>query len=159
MREKLFAHLAPDIFKRVLKSLETNQEIVVEKDIIRCTSHSLELSANDKLLREQLLNIYKKAQFEVPKLENALSDVTRNTKTELVYARKIFQLLLNSGEIVKVTEDFYFESSAIEYLTKQLKDFAAASSDKLIDVAKFKDIAGISRKYAIPLLEYLDREK
>jgi selenocysteine-specific elongation factor len=29
---------------------------------------------------------------------------------------------------------------------------------RLIDVAQFKDLAGISRKYAIPLLEYLDRE-
>ena len=28
-----------------------------------------------------------------------------------------------------------------------------------IDVAKFKDMTGVSRKYAIPLLEYLDRER
>jgi len=27
-----------------------------------------------------------------------------------------------------------------------------------MDVARFKDLTGVSRKYAIPLLEYLDRE-
>ena len=34
-----------------------------------------------------------------------------------------------------------------------------ASDDRTIDVPKFKDIAGVSRKFAIPLLEYFDREK
>ena len=65
---------------------------------------------------------------------------------------------MNSGEIVKITDEFYFARNEIENLIAKLKDFAENSADRLIDVPIFKDIAGISRKYAIPLLEYLDRE-
>ena len=64
-----------------------------------------------------------------------------------------------SGEIVKVTDDFYFAAEAIADLEKRVKEFAANSPDRLIDVSAFKDLAGISRKYAIPLLEYFDQEK
>ena len=159
LREKIFAHLPLEIFKTVLSNLEKEKKIVSEKDIVRHTSHILELSADEKLLRETILKIYKTANLEVPKLEDVLRNSIKNTKSDANHARKIFQLLLNSGEIIKISEEFYFTKSAIEFLTKKLEKFASASSDKLIDVAKFKEIAEVSRKYAIPLLEYFDREK
>ena len=119
----------------------------------------MELSADEKLLRERLEKIYKTAKLEVPKLDDALSEAIGNTKQKRATARKIFQLLLNSGEILKITDEFYFARNEINILIEKLRAFAAQSSDKLIDVPKFKDIAGISRKYAIPLLEYFDRER
>lgn len=158
LREKIFARLAPEIFKTTLSALEKVGKIAVEKDIVRLAAHSLELSVEEKLLREKFEKIYKTANLEVPKLDDALSEAMNNTKSNKQHARKIFQLLLNSGEIVKVTEEFYFGREAIDNLVESVKKFADKSSDRLIDVAMFKDIAGISRKYAIPLLEYFDRE-
>ena len=159
LREKIFARLAPDIFKTTLSTIEKEGKIVAEKDIVRLAAHSLELSAEEKLLRERLAKIYKTANLEVPKLDDACLEAIKNTKLTKEHARKIFQLLLNSGEIVKVTEEFYFGREAIDNLVKELKKFADQTSDRLIDVPMFKDIAGISRKYAIPLLEYFDRER
>ena len=159
LREKLFKNLSPEIFKTVISSLEKEGKAVAERDFVRLSSHSLELSADEKILRERLEKIYKSARLEVLKLEDALLEAIKNTKSDKNHARKIFQLLLNSGEIVKITDEFYFARSEIDALIEKLKTFAARSSDKLIDIAKFKDIAGISRKYAIPLLEYFDRER
>ena len=159
LREKIFARLAPEIFKATLSMLEKAGKIAAEKDIVRLAAHSLELSAEEKLLRERFEKIYKTANLEVLKLDDALSEAMNNTKSNKEHARKIFQLLLNAGEIVKVTEEFYFAKEAIDNLVKEVKKFADKSPDRLIDVAMFKDIAGISRKYAIPLLEYFDREK
>ncbi len=159
MREKIFAQLAPEIFKTTLVYLERENKIVAEKDYIRLAAHNLELSAEEELLRERLRKIYKNAKLEVPKLEDALSDSVSGTKSDKTHARKIFQLLLNSGEIVKISEEFYFAKPEIENLTVKIRRFASDSADRLIDVAKFKDIAGTSRKYAIPLLEFFDREK
>jgi selenocysteine-specific elongation factor len=65
---------------------------------------------------------------------------------------------VNDGNVVKVSEEFYFSRAAIDELIGKLRTIADAS-DRLIDVPRFKDVAGISRKYAIPLLEYFDREK
>lgn len=159
LRKKIFAHLPAEIFKAVFKNLENDDKIAIEKDTVRLASHSLELSADEKLLRDAILKIYRAANLEVPKLEDALRDSVKTTKSDTNHARKVFQLFLNSGEIVKITEEFYFAKSAIEDLIMKLNAFAAMSSDKLIDVPKFKEIAGVSRKYAIPLLEYFDREK
>jgi selenocysteine-specific elongation factor len=159
LREKIFARIPQEIFRAVLENLQTAEKIAAEKDTVRAASHNLELSAEEKALRSRLENVYKSSKLEVPKLEDALNDAIKNTKLTRAAARKIFQMLLDSGEIVKITDEFYFSKNEIDALIQKLKDFAAASSDKLIDVPKFKDIAGISRKYAIPLLEYFDQRR
>ncbi len=159
LREKIFAQLAPEIFRVTLAQLEKENKIKSEKDFVRSAAHNLELSAEDEALRGKLRKIYKTARLEVPKLEDALNDAVRGTKTDKTHARKIFQLLLNSGEIVKISDEFYYDKIEIENLIVKVRDAAAGTVDRLIDVAKFKDLAEISRKYAIPLLEYFDRER
>lgn len=159
LREKIYAFYPPEIFRAVLKNLESEKKIVSEKDFVRAAAHNLELSNDEKTLREKLSDIFKNAKLEVPKLEDVLNETVKNTKADKNHARKIFQLILNSGEIVKVTDEFYFSRPAIDNLILQMRDFAEKSADRLIDVAAFKDLASISRKYAIPLLEYFDREK
>ena len=159
LREKIFSHLPLEIFRTTLSSLERDGKIFADKDVITSKSHNQELSGDEKLIKEKLEKIYKGAKLEVPTLENALHESIGGTKLKKEHARKVFQLLLNSGEIVKINEDFYFANEAIAELVGKIKEFVSATPDRLIDVAKFKDIAGISRKYAIPLLEYFDREK
>ncbi len=94
----------------------------------------------------------------MPKLDEALEESIKGINVTLQDARKLFQIFLDSGEIVKVTDEFYFAKNAIDGLAEMLRRFAETTSDRLIDVSKFKELAGISRKYAIPLLEYFDRE-
>lgn len=159
LRDKTGAQIAPEIFRSVLTNLENEKRIRAEKDVVKLASHNLELSADEKFLRERLEIVYRTARLEVPKLEDALSEAVKNTKATRETARKVFQLLLDSGEIVKITDEFYFRKAEIDDLIGKIKNHAARSSDRLIDVAKFKDIAAISRKYAIPLLEYFDRER
>jgi selenocysteine-specific elongation factor len=159
LREKVFAHLSPEVFKTVLLNLEREGKTTAEKDVVKIADHSRQLSADEKALRDKLEKIYSEAKLEVPTLENAIDRTIQNTKLTKQQARKVFQLFLDAGEIVKVTEDFYFTHEAIAGLIEKLKDFASKTPDRLIDVPTFKDIAGISRKYAIPLLEYFDREK
>lgn len=159
LREKIYAHLPTEIFRVVVQNLETEKKVASEKDFVRAAAHNLELSSDEKILHERLSQIFKIAKLEVPKLEDVLNNAIKNTKSDKNHARKIFQLLLNSGEIFKVTDEFYFSRTAIDNLISQMRGFADKTSDRLIDVAAFKDLANISRKYAIPLLEYFDREK
>ena len=159
LREKIFAHFPVEIYKAVISNLERENKIATEKDTVKLAGHNLDLSSEEKLLRETLQKIYRTARLEVPKLEDALTEATRNTKSDKNHARKVFQLLLNSGELVKITDEFYFPKTEIERLTLKIQESAAKTGDRLIDVSAFKLIAGVSRKYAIPLLEYFDREK
>ncbi|MGI9036826.1 MAG: SelB C-terminal domain-containing protein, partial [Pyrinomonadaceae bacterium] len=159
LREKIFAPVAAEIFRATISSLEKENKIAAEKDFIRLASHNLSLSSDEKILYEKLEKIYSDAKLEVPTLENALEQAFQNTKSKKEQTRKVFQLFLDAGEMVKVTEDFYFRRDVLDKLIEQLKTYAAQTSDRLIDVPAFKDLANVSRKYAIPLLEFFDREK
>jgi selenocysteine-specific elongation factor len=159
LREKIFRHVHLDIFIEVLSSLEKKGTIVREKGHVRLAAHNIEISEEEKLVLERLRKLYAEAKLEAPKLEDALELATAGIGLKSGHGRKIFQLLLNSGELVKITEDFYFSRPEIESLVEKVKAFAEGTADRLIDVPKFKEIAGISRKYAIPLLEYFDRER
>jgi selenocysteine-specific elongation factor len=76
------------------------------------------------------------------------------------HGRKILQLLIEAGVIVHVSADLFFHRDALENLKARLARYAAEHEpERLIDVAAFKELAGVSRKYAIPLLEYFDRER
>lgn len=159
LREKIFAKAAPEIFRAVISNLESENKIISERDFIRAASHSVSLSPDEKILFDKIEKIYADAKLEVPALDSALEQAVQATKSKKEQARKVFQLFLDSGEIVKVTDEFYFRRGVLDILIEQLKTFADKTSDRLIDVPAFKNIAGISRKYAIPLLEYFDREK
>jgi selenocysteine-specific elongation factor len=98
--------------------------------------------------------------LEVPTLEQVLSEAIAGSKTTKEQARKVFQLFLDAGELVRVTPEFYFRAADLNELIEKIRHFAAEkTADRMIDVPTFKDLAGVSRKYAIPLLEYFDREK
>jgi len=66
-------------------------------------------------------------------------------------------LLLRDRVLVKLGDDLVFHRDALEALRAKLREIKAVSPR--LDVAKFKDLTGVSRKYAIPLLEWLDRER
>jgi selenocysteine-specific elongation factor len=159
LRDKLFAHKPAEIFKAAITGLERDSLIIVEHDSIRSASHSQKFTDEESRVIAALREIFLKAELEVPKLDEAIERAIIGTKFKKDQARKLVQVLINGGEVIKVTNEFYFASTAIARLTAKLRAYADASTDRLIDVAKFKDIAGVSRKYAIPLLEYFDRAK
>ena len=159
LREKLFAFLPNEIFQSVLTALESAGTIAIDRESIRLSLYQATLSPAETALKAKILEAYQTAGLEVPKVEDILNGSITGTAFTRNDARKFFQLFLDSGEIVKVTKDFYFLKSEIAKLVEKLKQFAAASGDPSIDMAKFKELAGVSRKYAVPLAEYFDRER
>jgi selenocysteine-specific elongation factor len=159
LRERHFAHAAPEIFRAVLAHLEKVSALVSEKDIVRAPKHGQTLSAADEQLREKIAQAYLKAALEAPTLDQALVEAGIPS-SQRTHARKILQLLIDDGTLVRAQGEMFFHSQAIEQLKTLLVQYAAEHEPRrLIDVPGFKDLAGVSRKYAIPLLEYLDRER
>ncbi len=161
LRETLRENVAPgvpvDVFKAALKYLTEGEKILVVNEFVKGAAFNQNLSKEESEVKQKLLSLYVEAGLLVPSLEDALEEGRKDTKVTLGQTRKIFLLLVNSGELVKVTENFYFGSGSIEQLIETLKRYAESKSDQgMIGVPEFKDLAGISRKYAIPLLEYFD---
>lgn len=158
LRERHFAHLAPEIFRSVISRLETVGALVSEKEVVRAHHHRQEISPEDEALRRKLEEVYRSAALEAPTFDEALQRTGAGQTRER--ARKILQLLIDAGSLKSVSRDYYFHREALENLTARLRKYAKEHEpERLIDVATFKEIAGVSRKYAIPLLEYFDRER
>ena len=159
LRERLFAHTAPEIFRSVLLRLEQEGFIVSERDIVRLRQHSLELTGADSELRERLAIVYEKAALAPPALDEAMLSAGIE-QTQKTHGRKILQLLLEDGTLQRIQGDLLFHRSALERLKLKIRAFGDQHEpERSIDVAAFKDLAEVSRKYAIPLLEFLDRER
>src|SRR3989440_313093 len=157
LRERYFGHSPPELLRAVLAQLEKQSAVVAEKDIIRLREHTRELSDTDKKLRERLEQVYRDAGLEPPAMNDAFERAGLNGA--IPHGRKILQLLIDSGTLVKVHGEMFFHRAALEDLTKKLRDYASRQSNRMIDVPGFKELAGVSRKYAIPLLEYFDRQR
>jgi selenocysteine-specific elongation factor len=156
LREKIFAHSAPEIFTSVLATLESQNVLVSNKDTVRASSHSVDLSDQDRELKESFESVYKTAGVEAPSVEELMTRAGVASSGRQ-HARKILQLLIDGGTVIRIQGEMMMHSAAVENLKRKLVEYGATKEpDRLIDVATFKEIAGVSRKYAIPLLEYFD---
>lgn len=158
LRERHFAHAAPEVFRAVIARLEKRGDLVSEKDVVRLSKHDRELSPADANLRQKIAHAYELAGLEAPTLDQVLGSAGV-AAIERTHGRKILQLLIDDRTLVRVQGEMFFHARALDRLKDLLRQYASEHEpERLIDVAKFKDLAGISRKYAIPLLEYFDRE-
>ncbi|HYJ86176.1 MAG TPA: selenocysteine-specific translation elongation factor [Pyrinomonadaceae bacterium] len=156
LRDRLFAHASPELFRTVISRLEEHGLLATDKDIVRSKEHTLELSPADAQLRDRMLAILEKAGLAAPSLEQLLES-SGVAASQRAHGRKILQLLLDNGTAVRVQNEMFFHAEALKQLTELLRQYGNEHEpDRLIDVAAFKDLAGVSRKYAIPLLEYFD---
>ena len=158
LREQVFWYLPDEVFQSVIASLALSGNVVLDRDAIRLAAHETKFSPAEAELHKKILAKYETTRLEVPKLDEALDEVVTGTGFTRQDARKFFQQFLDRGEIVKVTDEFYFAKNVIDDLINLVRQYADGTSGREIDVPKFKEIAGVSRKYAIPLLEYFDRE-
>ena len=159
LREKLFAHSLPEVFGAMIGALEAKGDVVAEKDVLRLSRHRVDLSDHDAKLSAQIEKVYLTAGVEAPSLDEAMvrAGVALAQRGQ---ARKILQLLIDGRKLVRIQADMFMHPQVVENLKIKLQEYAAKHEpERLIDVPAFKTLAGVSRKYAIPLLEYFDREQ
>jgi selenocysteine-specific elongation factor len=128
--------------------LRRSPNIKVEGDIVRLASHRISLKSDESEATRKIEALFRDAGLAVPSTAEVLS----KSGVEPGRARSLLQLLLRERKLIKINEELVFHASAIEGLRGLLAGRAKFS------VADFKNWTGISRKYAIPLLEFLDRE-
>ena len=104
--------------------------------------------------KEQIESVFSFAGLAVPSVKEVLAKLPLEAKR----AEKLLQILLREKSLVRVTPELIFHRQALAQLKEQLSAFKKAKGDR-ISVPVFKELTGITRKYAIPLLEYLDRER
>jgi selenocysteine-specific elongation factor len=124
--------------------------IVVEGETVRLAAHRVVLKQDEEQASGAIEAAFRAAGLDAP----ALDDVLGKAGIEPVRARTLLQMLLRRGTLVKIG-DMVFHRESLATLRGKL----TPHKGRRLSVLQFKELAGVSRKYAIPLLEYLDRER
>jgi len=125
----------------------------VNDEVISLQSFRVHYSKKDEQLISQLENIYLSSEFQPPMTKD-LPDMMGLSEKVM---REYLNILKEQNKLVLVEEKLFFHSRAIEKLTGMLENFFREHQE--MTVTDLKDLLGITRKYAIPLLTYLDNQK
>jgi selenocysteine-specific elongation factor len=152
-RARVFGDVRPEIFRTVIARLAGEGKLVAERDTLRLASHRPELSQDNATAKQNLEAAFKACGLQAGTLEEMAGSL--KMPTEL--ARKLLTLLAAEGRLLRIG-DMVFHVDSIERLKSRVREQKSISPR--MDVAVFKEITGgLTRKHAIPLLEYLDRER
>jgi len=151
LREK--AGVGPEVYRGVEELLVREKVLVVSGELIHAAGRGVVLRDEEADAKKQIEAAFAQAGLKVP----LLKDVLASLPIDQVRAQKIVTLLLRDRVLVKVGDDLVFHRDALEGLRNLV--LAQKTKTPKINVVAFKDLIGVTRKYAIPLLEWLDRER
>jgi selenocysteine-specific elongation factor len=151
LRSKLSFSFSPKIFRAVTDRLNTEGVTIREDSTLRLPSHQVKLSASEQSVVANLARLFHEGGLTPPDLKELESKLHLPRKGLL----DLMAVQESQGKITKVATELYFDSVALEKAKMALLAYFAAHED--ISAAGFRDLLGISRKTAIPLLEYFDR--
>ncbi len=131
------------VFSHLLGGLETEGAVKSERDKVRLASHTVRLSPEQQKIVDRIEAEFRSAGAAPPTPEDPEDE--------------LFQLLVAGRRLIRVKESLYFHAEALKAVEDKL--VALLREKKEIAPGDVKDLLGISRKYAIPLLEYFDAQR
>jgi selenocysteine-specific elongation factor len=143
--ERVFAHL--------LTTLEAEGVVRADRDKVRLASHDVRLTAEQQKAADRLEQDFLSAAAAPPSPEEALARAGLSGDEE----HELFQVLVGARKLVRVKESLYFHAQALDAIQDKL--VTMLRERKEIGPGDIKDLLGISRKYAIPLLEFFDSRR
>jgi len=154
LRASLGKRVRPETFRAALENLAAQKKLDVQGELVKKAGSEIALQPEELQAKEQIEAAFAAASLSVPSVKEVLAGLP----VEARRAEKLLQILLREKNLVRVTAELIFHREALAQLKVQLSAYKKSKGDR-ITVPVFKDLTGITRKYAIPLLEYLDRER
>jgi selenocysteine-specific elongation factor len=152
LRGRIARRLRPEVFRAALEELVRQGKIAVAGDTVQRAKREISLSAQELQAKEQIAGEFERASLAAP----AVSEVLSRVAVDSARAHKLLQMLIREKRLVKVTEEMVFHTTALAKLSTLIAGYKRAHGERL-PIAAFKELTGVTRKHAIPLLEYMDR--
>jgi selenocysteine-specific elongation factor len=154
LRASLGKRVRTETFRAALDELVAQKKLEAPGELVKKAGSAIALLPEEAKAKEQIEAAFASAGLAVP----SVAEVLAKLPVEAKRAEKLLQILLREKSLVRVTQELIFHRQALAQLKEQLSVYKKAKGDR-ITVPIFKELTGITRKYAIPLLEYLDRER
>ncbi len=137
----------------IFELLPKIEEIAIDKDMVRLKSFSVSLSTANKGIKEKIISLLNKDGFQPPSRSELAQTLSINEKE----AGDLLKLMVQEGTLVRINDATYISKVQYDRMIGLLRDFNSRKPE--MTVAEFRDLLGTTRKYALPLLEYLDSNK
>jgi len=154
LRAALARRLRSEIFRAALEELAVERRLELPGELVKRAGAQVSLLPEEVRAKEQIEAAFASAGLAVPSVKEVLGKLSIEARR----SEKLLQLLLRDKALLRVTPELIFHRDALGELRAKLAAYKKAKGER-ISVPVFKDLTGITRKYAIPLLEYLDRER
>jgi selenocysteine-specific elongation factor len=154
LRANLGRRVKAETFRAALEELAGEKKLDVQGELVKRAGSQIELQPEEARAKGEMEKAFSDAGLTVPSFKEVLAKLSVEAKR----AEKLLQILLREKSLVRVNPELIFHANALAHLKGQLAAYKKAKGER-ISVPVFKDLTGITRKYAIPLLEYLDRER
>jgi len=153
LRSVLGRHVPVKLFLSAVQALARAEKIVLDREIIRLAEHQINLQEDMEELREALNRLYLEAGLTPPTMREVMEQFAEKKNS----ARKVMDVMLRDGVLVKISEDLYFHRDSLQKLRENYKNLLLKEGKAT--PASFRELTGLSRKFIIPLMEYFDLTK
>jgi len=150
LKGRLMAKISPAYFQHILDQLQSETRISVEANIVFLHGQEIQLNEEQKKIVTAILKLVEQGRLQPPNLETIVRQLPYNSNL----IQDLFYFLIRDGKLVRINQNLVLDQDQIKTLKKHLE--ACIPPGQGFTVGEFKQIFNISRKYAIPLLEYLD---
>jgi selenocysteine-specific elongation factor len=138
----------------VLSHLKGEGKVALEKAKVRLAAHRPQLGPEEEKIKSALEKIYQEAGFQPSSLSEVLPKAAQDSRR----ASDLVRLLIDEGILIRVKGDLLFHRESYEKAKEVLLGLLQQKGST-VSVPEFKDMLGVSRKWAIPLLEHFDEIK
>jgi len=145
------SQLKKDVFDSILRLLISQGKLVERKHRLALPKHQETFSDDEQKLLQSIESLFRQRPFNPPSFQ----EVTEQTEAAAEKVQKILRILIEHERLVRVENDLFFHSEAIEQARQKLISFI--NKEGKMESVKFKYLLDTTRKFAIPLLDYFDR--
>jgi selenocysteine-specific elongation factor len=154
LRSSIGRRVKPEVFRAALAELIAQKKLEVQGEIVKRAGSGITLQPDEQAAKEKIEAAFRAGGLAVPSVKDVLAGLSMDAKR----AEKLLHILLREKSLIRVSPELIFHQAALVHLKERLFAYKQSNGER-ISVPAFKDLTGITRKYAIPLLEYLDRER
>ena len=141
------------LIQKILDAALKQGRLVVDGEGLRLAEHKVTLAADQAGLRQKLLQAHQRAGLTPPNAKDVLEELGVSAKE----AAPVLRLLCEEGALVKIRDGLYYDGAALADILERVRQWFTDHEN--LDVGALKEILGLSRKYLIALLEYMDNER